>query len=64
MIISTQNERSLENFEAILRISDGIVIDRGYLGAEVEVEFVTTAQKQIIAAVSCWFAGRAFSGSL
>lgn len=46
-----QNVRSLENFEAILKISDGIVIDRGYLGAEVEVELVTTAQKQIIATV-------------
>jgi pyruvate kinase len=44
-----ENERSLENFEAILKISDGLVIDRGYLGAEVEVEFVTTAQKHIIA---------------
>ncbi|KAI9032294.1 pyruvate kinase [Hyaloraphidium curvatum] len=47
-----ENERSLENFEAILRISDGIVIDRGYLGAEVDVEFVTTAQKRIIASAN------------
>ncbi len=48
LLSKIENERSLENYEAILRISDGIVIDRGYLGAEVDVEFVTTAQKQII----------------
>ncbi|KXS20159.1 pyruvate kinase [Gonapodya prolifera JEL478] len=49
LLSKIENERSLENFEAILKISDGIVIDRGYLGAEVDVEYVTSAQKQVIA---------------
>ena len=38
----------MENFDSILNMSDGIVIDRGYLGAEVDVELVTMAQKQMI----------------
>lgn len=38
----------MDNFDAILKLSDGIVIDRGYLGAEVDVEIVTTEQKKMI----------------
>ncbi|KAI8805286.1 Pyruvate/Phosphoenolpyruvate kinase-like domain-containing protein, partial [Cladochytrium replicatum] len=31
-----ENESGMENFESILRLADGVVIDRGYLGAEVD----------------------------
>jgi pyruvate kinase len=42
------------NFEPILKMADAIVIDRGYLGAEVDVEIVCIAQKKMIALV-CFF---------
>jgi pyruvate kinase len=32
-----ENEGGIENYESILGMSDGIVIDRGYLGVEVEL---------------------------
>lgn len=38
----------MDNYESILRMSDAIVIDRGYLGAEVDIELVATAQKKMI----------------
>ncbi|KAI8613712.1 pyruvate kinase [Chytriomyces sp. MP71] len=43
-----ENKRGLDNFEEILRTADGIVIDRGYLGAEIDVEVVTMEQKRMI----------------
>ncbi|TPX30537.1 pyruvate kinase [Synchytrium microbalum] len=48
LLSKIENQRGMENYEAILRLSDGIVIDRGYLGAEVDVEIVTTAQKRMV----------------
>lgn len=41
----------MDNFEPILKMADAIVIDRGYLGAEVDVEIVCIAQKKMIALV-------------
>ena len=41
----------MDNYEPILRMADAIVIDRGYLGAEVDVEIVAIAQKKIISMV-------------
>ena len=38
----------MENFDSILKIADGIIIDRGYLGAEIELEVVVVAQKKMI----------------
>lgn len=32
-----ENQPGIENYESILKMSDGIVIDRGYLGVEVEL---------------------------
>jgi pyruvate kinase len=32
-----ENQGGIENYESILSMSDGIVIDRGYLGVEVEL---------------------------
>ncbi|KAJ1554147.1 hypothetical protein HK096_004833 [Nowakowskiella sp. JEL0078] len=49
LLAKIENEKSMENFESILKRSDGIVIDRGYLGAEVDIEIVTMNQKKMIA---------------
>ncbi|TPX38928.1 pyruvate kinase [Synchytrium endobioticum] len=49
LLSKIENQRGMENYEAILTMSDGIVIDRGYLGAEIDIEIVTTAQKRMIA---------------
>ena len=48
LLSKIENQRGMDNFESILTMSDGIVIDRGYLGAEVDVEIVTTEQKRLI----------------
>lgn len=39
----------MDNFESILKMADGIVLDRGYLGAEVDVDLVVIGQKKMIA---------------
>ncbi|KAJ3121186.1 hypothetical protein HK098_003912 [Nowakowskiella sp. JEL0407] len=49
LLAKIENERSMQNFDSILRLADGIVIDRGYLGAEVDIEVVTMNQKKMIA---------------
>ncbi|KAJ3088172.1 hypothetical protein HK102_009400 [Quaeritorhiza haematococci] len=49
LLAKIENGRGMENFNSILKMADGIVIDRGYLGAEVDVETVATAQKKMIA---------------
>ncbi|KAI9099745.1 pyruvate kinase [Phlyctochytrium arcticum] len=48
LLAKIENKRGMDNFESILKMADGIVIDRGYLGAEVDVELVTIAQKKMI----------------
>ena len=48
LIAKIENKRGMDNFESILRMSDAIVIDRGYLGAEVDIDIVATAQKRMI----------------
>ncbi|KAJ3014748.1 hypothetical protein HKX48_004986 [Thoreauomyces humboldtii] len=48
LLAKIENKSGMDNFESILRMADGIVIDRGYLGAEVDVELVTIAQKKMI----------------
>lgn len=49
LLAKIENRRGMDNFESILKLADGIVIDRGYLGAEVEIEEVTISQKRMIA---------------
>jgi pyruvate kinase len=49
LIAKIENKHGLDNFDGILKIADAIVIDRGYLGAEVDYEQVPTAQKEMIA---------------
>eukprot|EP00842_Homolaphlyctis_polyrhiza_P003560 jgi/Hompol1/4204/HPOL_003536-RA len=48
MLAKIENKRAMNNFDSILKMADGIVIDRGYLGAEIEVEVVAIAQKKMI----------------
>ncbi|KAL2919823.1 Pyruvate kinase [Polyrhizophydium stewartii] len=49
MLAKIENQRALSNFESILRVADGIVIDRGYLGSEVDVDIIAIAQKKMVA---------------
>lgn len=49
MLAKIENKRGMDNFESILRMSDGIVLDRGYLGSEVDVDVVVIGQKRMIA---------------
>lgn len=39
----------MDNFESILKMTDGVVFDRGYLGSEVDVDVVVIGQKKMIA---------------
>ncbi|KAJ3113132.1 hypothetical protein HK100_002089 [Physocladia obscura] len=48
VLAKIENKKGLENFEDILRTADGVVIDRGYLGCEIDVETVTMEQKRMI----------------
>jgi pyruvate kinase len=52
LLAKIENKAGLDNFEGILKLADGVVIDRGYLGAELDVEYVTMAQKRMILVVS------------
>ena len=51
LIAKIENQTGMDNFEPILKMADAIVIDRGYLGAEVDVEVVAIAQKRMISLV-------------
>jgi pyruvate kinase len=46
MLAKIENKRGMDNFESILRMADGIVLDRGYLGSEVDVDLVVIGQKR------------------
>ncbi|KAI8900585.1 pyruvate kinase [Globomyces pollinis-pini] len=48
ILAKIENKKGMDNFESILKMADGIIIDRGYLGAEVELELVVIAQKKMI----------------
>lgn len=52
LIAKIENKTGMDNYEPILKMCDAIVIDRGYLGAEVDVAVVAIAQKKMIALVS------------
>lgn len=48
VLAKIENKKGLDNFEIILKMADGIIIDRGYLGAEIELDVVVIAQKKMI----------------
>jgi pyruvate kinase len=46
-----ENKLAMDNFDEILLVSDAIVIDRGYLVSEIDVESLVLNQKRMIATV-------------
>ena len=54
LLAKIENKHGMDNYDSILKMADGIVIDRGYLGAEVEVDVVAIAQKSMVALVNIY----------
>ncbi|MBI4470511.1 MAG: pyruvate kinase [Acidobacteria bacterium] len=48
LIAKIEKGEALENLEAIIEVSDGVMVARGDLGVEISVESVPVAQKRII----------------
>ena len=56
VIAKIENREGIQNFEDILKVSDGIMVARGDLGVEIPVEEVPVVQKSLIE--KCYKAGK------
>ncbi len=48
LIAKVENKKAIENVEEIIKYSDGIMVARGDLGVELDIEYVPIIQKRII----------------
>ena len=48
LIAKIERREAIENFEAILKVADGVMIARGDMGVEIPIEEVPTVQKSLI----------------
>ena len=48
VISKIENASGFGNADSILRLSDGILLDRGYLGVEIDIETVAISQKDLV----------------
>ncbi|CAB9509063.1 Pyruvate kinase [Seminavis robusta] len=56
IIAKIESQEGLDNFESILKVSDGIMVARGDLGVEIPLERVCSVQKRLVA--SCNAVGK------
>jgi pyruvate kinase len=56
IIAKIESQEGLDNFESILKVSDGVMVARGDLGVEIPLERVCSVQKRIVA--SCNAVGK------
>jgi pyruvate kinase len=56
LIAKIESQEGLDNFDSILKVSDGVMVARGDLGVEIPLERVCSVQKRLVA--SCNAVGK------